>query len=180
MNYSSSLSPRNFTNSRTYKSQVFDNMLSFRENNESNEHIKNYFSINDYFSKNDNERKKIPNYPNTRGKANTIKEKIKKISGIKFIQYKGNLINKKKHMNSNPNILENRKDKKKINKNNIYQALNNINRSNSNYYANKLSYKCILNKNKYELLNSESFNPTIIRKKTDILIPKLKQIKNEF
>ena len=64
-------------------------------------------------------------------------------------------------MNSNPNILENKKDTKNINKNNIYQALNNINRSNSNYYANKLSYKCILNKNKYELLNSESFNPTI-------------------
>jgi len=64
-------------------------------------------------------------------------------------------------VNSNPNILENKKDTKNINKNNIYQALNNINRSNSNYYANKLSYKCILNKNKYELLNSESFNPTI-------------------
>ena len=83
-------------------------------------------------------------------------------------------------MNSNPNILENKKDTKNINKNNIYQALNNIDRSNSNYYANKLSYKCILNKNKYELLNSESFNPTIIRKKTGVLYPKLNELKMNF
>jgi len=40
------------------------------------------------YQKNDNKRNKIPNYPNTRGKANTIKEKIKKISGIKFINIK--------------------------------------------------------------------------------------------
>ena len=51
MNYSSSLSPRNFTNNKTYKCHVFDNMLSCQENNGSNDHIKYYFSMNDYLSK---------------------------------------------------------------------------------------------------------------------------------
>ena len=99
---------------------------------------------------------------------------------MKCIQYKGNLINKNKYMNSNPNILENRKDKKNINKNNIYQILNNINRSNSYYFVNKTSHKSLFNKSKYESFNFECFNPTITRKKTGTLYPKLNELKMNF
>jgi len=180
MKYSPSLSLRDYTNNKTYKRQVFDNVFSCRENNESNELIKNYFSKNENLTKNENKRNKIPKYPNTLGNANTIKIKIKKISEMKCNQYKRNLINKNKYMNSNPNILENKKDKKNINKNNIYQTFNSINRSNSNNFIKNISYKSLFNKNKYESFNFERFNPTIIGKKTSILYPKLNELKMNF
>ena len=83
-------------------------------------------------------------------------------------------------MNSNQNILENKKDKKNININNIYQTFNNINRSNSNNFIKNLSYKSLFNKNKYESFNFERFNPTIIGKKTSTLYTKLNELKMNF
>ena len=169
---------KNYDNNNTFNNQIINRDYSYQEN-EPNNNLKNYFSINSNMPKDGHKKNKIMNLSSVRLNLNSLK--IKNIlSDIKYKDSFENSLgkNKKEYMNSNPNILENKKIKTN---NNFNHSLNIDNkRYNSLNFGKKGSYKDIIHKNNKLKYGFEYNYPSINRKKTGIFYQRLPEYKMNF
>ena len=174
-----SIIPRkNYDNNNTFNNLKINREYSFQEN-EPNNNLKNYFSINSNIPNDEHKKNKIMNLSSVRLDLNSLK--IKDI--LSNIKYKDSFEsslgkNKKEYMNSKKNNLEKKKNIKNYKFNHSLNIDNN--RNNSLHSRKKGSHKDLMHKNNNQKYGFEYNYPSINRKKTGIFYQRLPEYKMNF